>query len=72
MLELNVSWPMSAISKTYNCTHNILDLKDVLPNASFTASETELDYYHSKFELTDELPNNVRLKKISELHKIKV
>ena len=27
---------------------------------------------NSKYELTDELPNDVRLKKISELHGIKI
>ena len=31
---------MSAISETYNRTHNSLD---ILPNASFTTSETERD-----------------------------
>ena len=36
---------MIAISETYNRTHNILELEDVLPNASFAASETERDYY---------------------------
>ena len=35
---------MSAISETYNRTHNILELEDVLSNVSFTASETERDY----------------------------
>ena len=36
---------MSAISETYNRTHNILELEDVLPNVSFTVSETLRDYY---------------------------
>ena len=36
---------MSAISETYDCTDNILELEDVLPNVSFTASETERGYY---------------------------
>ena len=36
---------MSAISETYNCAHNILELEDILPNVSFTTSETERDYY---------------------------
>ena len=36
---------MSAISETYNRTHNFLELEDVLPNMSFTASETERNYY---------------------------
>ena len=45
MLELKVRWPMNATSKTYNRTHNILELEDVLANVSFTSSETECDYY---------------------------
>ena len=45
MLELKVPWPMSAISEIYNRTHDILELEDVLPNVSFTASETEHGYY---------------------------
>ena len=36
---------MSAISETYNCIHNILELEDILPNVSFPASETERGYY---------------------------
>ena len=36
---------MSAISETYNCTHNVLELEDVLPNVSVKASETERGYY---------------------------
>ena len=43
LLELKVPLPMSAISETYNRTHNILELVDILPNVSFTASETEHD-----------------------------
>ena len=30
---------------TYNHFHNILRVSDVLPNFSFTASETMSDYY---------------------------
>ena len=45
LLESKVSWHMSAISETYNRGHNILELADILPNVSFTASETESDYY---------------------------
>ena len=37
---------MSAISETYNRANNILELVLVLPNVSFTTSETERDYYH--------------------------
>ena len=36
---------MSAISETYNPVNNILELVDILPNASLTTSETELEYY---------------------------
>ena len=36
---------MSAISEIYNHAHNISKLSDVLPNVSFTTSETECDYY---------------------------
>ena len=36
---------MSAISETYNCIHNILELEDVLPNVSFTACKMECGYY---------------------------
>ena len=45
LLELKVTWPMSAISQTYNRAHNILELVDIFPNVSFTTSETESDYY---------------------------
>ena len=36
---------MNAISETYNRAQNILELVDILPNVSFTTSETERDYY---------------------------
>ena len=45
LLWLKVPWPMSAISETYNRGHDILELVDILPNVSFTASEMERDYY---------------------------
>ena len=45
LLELKVPWPMSAISETYNRTHNILELVDILPNVSFTTSETDCNYF---------------------------
>ena len=31
--------------ETYNRAHNILEIIDFFPNVSFTASETERDYY---------------------------
>ena len=36
---------MSAISETYNRTHNLLELADFFPNVSLIESETERDYY---------------------------
>ena len=36
---------MNAISETFNRGHNILELADLLPNVSFTTSETERGYY---------------------------
>ena len=76
MLELKVPWSMSAISENNNRNHNILKLEDVFPNVSFTVSETErvllVKIVDSKYELTDELPNDVTLKKTSALHGIKV
>ena len=64
---------MNAISEIYNCTHNILELEDVLPNVSFTATENVIiTSKNGKYELTDELPKDVRPKKISKLRRIKV
>ena len=64
---------MSAISETYNRNHNILELEDVLPRC-LTKFQSEIPFTskNGKYELTDELPNDVRLKKISKLHGIKV
>ena len=45
LLKLKVPWPMRAISETYNRDHNILELVDISWNISFTASETDVDYY---------------------------
>ena len=71
MLELKALWPMSAISETYNCGHNILELVHILPNISFIKSEKGSDYYtNEKYALTDKLPNNVRLKTISKLQRV--
>ena len=57
---------MSAISETYNRAHNILELVDILPNVSFKASETEviITNKNGEYELTEELSNDLRLKKI--------
>ena len=62
---------MSAISKTYKHTNGILEVVDILPNVSFTTSETELiTNKNSKYELTDQLPNDASLKKIPKLNGI--
>ena len=64
---------MSAISETYNRCHNISELVHILPNIYFIKSETGSDYYtnkNRKYTLTDKLPNNVRLKAISKLHRV--
>ena len=45
--------------------HNIFRRFDVLPNFSFTASETNHDYHgmnHGIYELPRELLNNLRLR----------
>ena len=36
---------MSAISETYIRANNVLELVDILPDVSFTISETEFNYY---------------------------
>ena len=51
---------MSAISETYNRTHDILELVDVLPVIIINKN--------GECEWTEELPNGVRPKKISKFH----
>ena len=67
---------MSAISETYNRTHNILELEDVLTKCFFHSKWNGtwllLVKIDNKYELTDELANDVRLKKISEINGFKV
>ena len=45
LLEFKASGTMSAISEICNGGHSILELVDIIPNVSFTTSETERDYY---------------------------
>ena len=54
---------MSAISQTYNRTHNNLELVDILPNVSFKQVKRNVSISNKdgKYDLTDELPNDVRL-----------
>ena len=40
LLELKVPWRMRTIFETYSRAHNILELENISPNVSFTASET--------------------------------
>ena len=49
--------------RSYNHFHKILRLFDVLTNFHFTTSETMRDftYKHSIYELSHELPNDLRL-----------
>ena len=63
---------MSAISETSNRTHNISELAGILPNVFFhKLNETWLLLNkNGKYELTDELPNDLKLKKILKLHRI--
>ena len=51
-------------SETYNRANNILELVDI-PNVSFTRSATERVIINNvKYKLTEELPNDLRLKSI--------
>ena len=43
LLELKALCSMSANSETYNRGYKILELAGILPNVSFTTSETERD-----------------------------
>ena len=62
---------MSAISETYNRAHNVLELVDILTKVSQQVKRNVIiTNKNVKYELTDKLPNNVRLKKISKLHEI--
>ena len=69
MVEVKVPWPMRAVSETYSRT------QDVLPK-TFLSQQMKQNVFitskNSKCELPDELSNDVRQKKISELHGIKV
>ena len=57
---------MSAISETYSRARNILELADILPNvfSQQVKRNVVITNKNDKYELTDELPKNIRLKKI--------
>ena len=57
---------MSAISETYNRGHNILELVDMF--FSQRKRNVIITNKNGKCKLTDELPNDVRLKKYSKRH----
>ena len=63
---------MSVISETYNHAHNILGF--LISYQMFLLQQVKWNVIitnkNAKYKLTDELPNNVRLKKISKLHGI--
>ena len=63
---------MSAISEIYNCAHNILELADTFQ--MFVSKQLKRNIIitnkNGKYEFTDELPNDVRLNRISGLHEI--
>ena len=63
---------MSAISETYNRAHNILELADTFQ--MFVSKQLKRNIIitnkNGKYEFTEELPNDVRLNRISGLHEI--
>ena len=64
---------MSAISENYNRAHNILEVVDILPNVFFfilVKRNVIITNKNGKYELTDELSNDLILNKISKLHGI--
>ena len=64
---------MSAISETYNRAHNILEVVDILPNVFFfilVKRNVIITNKNGKYDLTDELSNDLILNKISKLHGI--
>ena len=65
LLELKVPWPMSAISETYNRGHNILELVDILRISQQVKRNGIILNKNSKYDLTVELSNDVRIKKNS-------
>ena len=52
---------MSSISETYNRVHNILELVDIYQMFLSTSWNVTIADKNCKCELTDELPNKVRL-----------
>ena len=45
LLELKLPWPTSPISETNDRVNDILEFVGILPNVSFTTTETERGYY---------------------------
>ena len=61
LLELKVPWPISAISETNDHAHN---LKQMFLSQQVKRNEI-ITNENGEYELTDELPKDLRLKKIS-------
>ena len=61
---------MSAIFYTYNRAHNVLELVDILPNffSQQVKRNVTIANKNFKYQSTDELRSDVRLKKISKIH----
>ena len=65
MLDLKVPWPISAISGTYNRAHNILKLQTSYQMFLSQQMKRNMIFTNTngKYELTDELPSDVNLRK---------
>ena len=61
---------MSTIFYTYNRAHNVLELVDILPNffSQQVKRNVTIANKNFKYQSTDELRSDVRLKKISKIH----
>ena len=59
---------MSAISETYNRGYKILELANIKSNVLSQQVKWNVININGKYELTDELSNDVRPKKTSKLH----
>ena len=70
MSETKVPLPMSTIFYTYNRAHNVLELVDILPNffSQQVKRNVTIANKNFKYQSTDELRSDVRLKKISKIH----
>ena len=74
LFSINPIKYLNVYADSYNQFHNILRLFDVLPNFPFSTSETMCDYTHKHgiYELSQELPNDLRLRirKLGNIRKL--